>query len=1475
MPHKQSKGLSNATAYISLAFIVSWAILFSLEVPQGWYKLAKDNAALRTYGRTSLEKIVHERGSAPGHNYNRKEYSRDGYKNRTPQQAYATSALSFEANIGQTDSRVDFIARGSGYSLFLTSAGPTLRMRSPAKGLDDDLAGQQKGLGLDVNPSPGGVFGMKLLGAQSDPSVEGLKELPSKSNYFLGQDAGKWRTNVTQYSRVKYHDVYPGVDLVFYGTQGQLEYDFVVAPGANPGAIRLQPQGAKGTRIERGGDLVGEVAGSEIRQYRPIAYQDWNGHRHLLKARYVDRGSGEIGFEVAGYRADRALVIDPVLAYSSFLGGSLLDSAHAVAVDAFGNVYLTGETASLDFPTQNPEQPANAGGSDAFITKIDPSGNLIFSTYLGGSGNENNFRTGVESSGIAVDGAGNVSVTGRTSSTDFPTINALSSSYQGGDYDAFIAQLSADGTTLLYSTYLGGAANDSGNGIAVDSSGSIYVTGGTKSDVDFPISPGAFQRFPVGQLEAFVTKIDPRQQGAASLVYSTFLGGGGIDRGTGITVDGAGNAYVTGLTESTDFPVTPGSFQSTYNGGRDAFVAVLTPDGTAQIYSTFLGGRGADLGSSIAVDAAGNAYVAGETTSPDFPLMNAFQSANGGSTDAFVAELDPTGSILKYSTYLGGTAIDRATSIALDRTGKIFLAGETSSDNFPTASPFQGARGGLKDAYVAQLDPSLAGVASLLFSSFLGGSSNDIAFGIALNSSGDAWVVGETASANFPLVSATQPTRGGGTSDAFVARITVGTTTPDFSVSANPAFITVAAGGTGTSNVTLTPSGGFNGDVALSISGLPSDANGSFTPSIVSITDATSQTSTLTVTTAGTTPAGSYPLTITATSLSSTHTTMLRLTVTTGTSGADLLITKSASANPVELGTNFTYTIKVFNQGPDAATGVTVSDPLPAVTFVSATATQGTCSGTSTITCNLGALAVGTNATVTLTVKSQTAGSFSNTASVSGDQPDPIPDNNSATSQTTVQAACPGPGPCMLVPDLTVRTVTNGLAEPTGIAFLGADDFFVIEKSTGKVKRVTGGVVQANPVLDLAVNSASERGLLGIALHPNFATNGFVYLYWTCSGQPAAADCDSTLGDSTDLAQVPLLGNRVDRFFWDGTALTAPQNIIRLHAYQKDADANGNFNQPLRGNHNGGKIIFGPDGKLYILIGDNGRRGNMQNIAVGVLPNGQDDQFGGPQPDNAHFTGVIIRLNDDGTTPTDNPFFDCGSMVSDEACGNVRRTFAYGVRNSFGMAFDPLSGNPGNLWNEENGDDSFDEINLVPAGANNGWVQVMGPIDRIADYKLIETSPEFFGLQQVRWSPTLIADTPEDAKARMNETMLPGTYNDPRFSWKYAVAPSPIGFVSGGGLGVKYQGDMFVGAARPFLAGGYLFDFKLLADRSDLALGNGRVAENSSKFDIAGSEGFLIGQDFGITTDIQTSPCGTVYVVSLSGAVYEVLSATR
>jgi glucose/arabinose dehydrogenase len=468
-------------------------------------------------------------------------------------------------------------------------------------------------------------------------------------------------------------------------------------------------------------------------------------------------------------------------------------------------------------------------------------------------------------------------------------------------------------------------------------------------------------------------------------------------------------------------------------------------------------------------------------------------------------------------------------------------------------------------------------------------------------------------------------------------------------------------------------------------------------------------------------------------------------------------------------------------------------------------------------------------------------------------------------SLATASAARAQAEPTVLDRNLVVRTVTSGLTTPISIAFLGAGDMLVLEKDTGKVQRVVNGSVRGS-VLDLAVNSASERGLLGIALHPRFATNGFAYLYWTES---------STGADSGELADVPLLGNRVDRFRWNGTSLTFDRNLIRLRAFQADAG------QPLRGNHDGGVLRFGPDGKLYVVIGDNGRRGQLQNLADGPFgPGIADDQFGGPQPDDAHLTGSIFRLNDDGTTPSDNPFFAAGAAIPGEVGRNVQKLYAYGLRNSFGMAFDPVSGE---LWEQENGDDSFSEINRVEPGFNSGWVQIMGPPERIAQFKAIETDPTapqpfaaggYFGLQQIRWSPTNIADTPAEALSRL--FVLPGSrYSAPEMSWKFEVAPGGIGFVSSDALGRQYRGDLIVGAARTFLEGGHLFRLNLTGNRRNIAVDDprlaDRVADNINKWEITESETLLFGRNFGIGTDVQTGPNGNLFIVSLSnGAIYEI-----
>jgi glucose/arabinose dehydrogenase len=493
------------------------------------------------------------------------------------------------------------------------------------------------------------------------------------------------------------------------------------------------------------------------------------------------------------------------------------------------------------------------------------------------------------------------------------------------------------------------------------------------------------------------------------------------------------------------------------------------------------------------------------------------------------------------------------------------------------------------------------------------------------------------------------------------------------------------------------------------------------------------------------------------------------------------------------------------------------------------------------------------------------------------------------------RASAQAGGPSMTVPNLGVRPAAEGFVTPISIAFLGAGDMLVLEKNTGRVRRVVNGVVQST-VLDLAVNNASERGLLGVALHPDFPDDPGVYLFWSCRStvppdsdpftpeEQRCSEANMFGADTGDILEVPLLGNRVDRFTWDGSALQHDHNLVQLLSFQNDGapDPPGQNDQaqPPRGNHDGGVLAFGPDGKLYVLFGDAGRRGQLQNLPsgptqTGLGPTVPDDQFGGPAPDDAHFTGVILRLNDDGSTPSDNPLFAAGAAIGGEAGANIQKVFAYGVRNSFGMAFDPLSGN---LWDQENGEDAFDELNLVEPGMNSGWIQIIGPAARVPEYKLIETTSlhheDFPNLQQFRWGPERIADSPQEALSRL--FVLPGSrYSDPEFSWKHVLAPAAIGFLDSTALGPQYFGDLFVGFSVPEPLGGPLFRFNLTGNRRKIGVDDprleDRVADNATFHDMTESESLLVGRDFGVVTDIKTGPNGNLFVVSLDrGTVYEI-----
>jgi hypothetical protein len=708
-------------------------------------------------------------------------------------EAYGELPLAFELNQGQSGEQVKFLARGSGFSLFLTEKSAVLAL--PAM-QNSDVNGKNQKAKVDGqtpagSPSPASLpqtsatdrphtqpamLRMGVVDTNPRATIKGLEELPGKSNYFIGNDPKKWRANVPNYAEVEYHDIYPGVNLIYYGNQGKLEYDFVVEPGADPSRILLDigtEAGGSALHIANNGDLIISAESGQVVVQKPTVYQPTASDeprttaRKVIDGKYVLVGAHRVAFQVAAYDHSKALVIDPTLVYSSYLGGNHWEKANGIAVDASGHVYLTGKTLSVDFPvTRGAFQTRIPGqAASAFITEVNSTGTaLIYSTYLGGS-NAN------EGYGIAVDSSGNAYVTGWTASANFPvTTGALQTTFGGGYDDAFVTKLNSTGSALLYSTYLGGSNFDEGHGIAVDTSGNAYVTGLSYSR-NFPIVAGALQKVLNGCDDAFVSKLNAT---GTALIYSTYLGGNSYDVGNGIALDKSGNAYVTGFTYSQYFPTTQHAFQPTWSGGYDAFISKVNPSGTALTYSTYVGGSGDDYGQAIAVDATNSAYITGRTYSSNFPTTAlAFQPQMGGLgtgfTDAFVVKLSPAGSALVYSTYLGGACDDAAYGIAVDASGNASVIGDTCSVNFPTtAGAFQTKFGGLADAFFSKLNP--AGSA-LVYSTFLGGTNLDGGTAVALDSSSNAYLAGWTESSNFPTTAGTYQTILTGEQNVFLAEV--------------------------------------------------------------------------------------------------------------------------------------------------------------------------------------------------------------------------------------------------------------------------------------------------------------------------------------------------------------------------------------------------------------------------------------------------------------------------------------------------------------------------------------------------------------------------------------------------------------------------------------------------------------------------------------------------------------------------------
>ncbi len=857
--------------------------------------------------------------------------------------AYGQLPLSFLPNEGQTASQVQYLSQGNGYSLFLTPTGSVLSLQQPvaATGLLQSHPVPGTGLSPPSTTSMGVALAINLVGSNPKATVSGQDPLPGLSNYFIGNDAGQWHTNIANYGKVAYQNVYPGVNLVYYGNQQQLEYDFVVAPGANPGLIRFNVQGAESIALDPLGNLLIHTALGDVQEKAPSLYQVIGGEQQPVSGQFVLLGTNEVGFQVGAYNNKLPLVIDPVLGYSTYLGGSADNYGYGIAVDGSGNSYITGYTQSTNFPTTTGAfQTTSLGSYEAFITKLNAGAtNLVYSTYLGG----NSYDIGY---GIAVDGSGNAYITGVTYSSNFPTTTGAFQTTLGGTSNAFVTKLNASGTALVYSTYLGGSGTDQANGIALDSSGDACITGQTTSS-NFPTTSGAFKTtYGGGNSDAFVTEVNANGTG---LAYSTYLGGTAADYGDGIAVDASGDAYVTGYTTSTNFPTTSGAFQTTHasDGNKnDAFVTKLNSTGTALVYSTYLGGTVNDYGYGIALDSSGNAYVTGYTTSSNFPTTTgAFQTTNGGGGDAFVTKLNPSGTALVYSTYLGGTGADYGLGIAVDVAGNAYVTGSTISTNFPTTSgAFQTSLNGVdKDAFISKLNG--LGTA-LLYSTYLGGNAIDSGLSIALGGSENPYVTGYTISTNFPTTTGAYQTTKSGSYDVFVAEFDFGptittTSLPNWTV--NQAYSQTIATIGGIAPVTFAVTAG-NLPTGLSlnastgaITGTPTTTSGSPFNFTITATDAE-----------GLTASQAYTVVINP-ALSISPTT---LPAATATVAYNQTITVSGGTVPY-----VTFTVTNFNGGTTGLTtsSITTSASAGTITIAGTPTAAGSASFTVNITDSAGA----------------------------------------------------------------------------------------------------------------------------------------------------------------------------------------------------------------------------------------------------------------------------------------------------------------------------------------------------------------------------------------------------------------------------------------------------------------------------------------------------------------------------------------
>lgn len=745
--------------YLSLPLLL--AILFCVATTSGGHANQKSAVSMRLSEKPNSYGQVLARHSA----VQRRSLGRTSLL-----KGYDQNSFAFEANQGQADPRVKFLSRGPGHTVYLTQNETVV------------VLPRLKGESPTLNPAPDAqslaVLRMRFIGANRAPHVTGSAQLPGRTNYLVGNDPKYWLPGIPTYARVRYQDVYPGVDVVYYGTRGSLEYDLMIDRGADPSVITMECQGAKKVSIDAQGNLRFMIGGGEVLLRKPRIYQLTIGSsqgRKSIDGGYVLKAGGHIGLQVGEYNRNQPLIVDPVLSYSTYLGGSGYDAGTAIAVDSSGNAYVTGFTRSPNFPVTSGAFQTKCGTSgtcngyfwDAFVTKLSANGQVVYSTFLGGSGND-------MGKAIAVDDFGAAYVAGQTFSSDFPTTSGAFKRTYGGTGDAFVAKLNPDGTALQYSAYLGGSGIDNAEGIAVDVMGNAYVTGQTYS-TNFPTaSPIQAVNGGNQDSDAFVTKIN---SAGSALVYSTYLGGNSSDSGEAIAIDSAGDAFITGETKSPDFPLV-NAIQVACRGcpgSADAFVAEIAPNGAALLRATYLGGSNSDHGSGIAVDTAGSIYVTGFTYSSDFPTTpGAYQTSLGpGGEGVFVSKISSDFSALLYSTYLHGNGLDFGKTIAVD-TGNVYVGGQTYSTSFPLVNAIQAMCSSsgcfYGTGFLAEFNAAGSG---LVFSTYLGGTYIDQISGIALDSSANPYVTGEAGSSNFPTANAVQATFGGSYADAFAARITL------------------------------------------------------------------------------------------------------------------------------------------------------------------------------------------------------------------------------------------------------------------------------------------------------------------------------------------------------------------------------------------------------------------------------------------------------------------------------------------------------------------------------------------------------------------------------------------------------------------------------------------------------------------------------------------------------------------------------